>query len=286
MTRLFRAVTLVFGVALAFVVLSLAGDLRSAADAQAAQATAPAPAASAATNAKTWLADRAKYEEFLRTAEVTKSEEIPVGVTKPIRCQLEPGGPFAEMAWKTIRPDRYAGYWESYKNEVAAYELDKLLGLDMIPPTVERKVKGSAGAAVMWVSPTKSFKQLGGPPTPPGQHMLRWNRQMARAKMFDNLIGNLDPNLGNWLVDPDWNLILIDHTRAFTTDKKLVHALQSVDAQLWAKMQELTEPALDQAIGSVLGGGERKAILERRDRMAKAIDELVKKKGEAAVMFR
>ena len=31
--------------------------------------------------------------------------------------------------------------------------------------------------------------------------------QITRAKMFDNLIGNLDPNLGNWLVDPEWNLI-------------------------------------------------------------------------------
>ena len=40
--------------------------------------------------------------------------------------------------------------------------------------------------------------------------------------MFDNLIGNIDPNLGNWLVDPSWNLILIDLTRAFTTTKELI----------------------------------------------------------------
>ena len=68
------------------------------------------------------------------------------------------------MAWKAIKPGRKDGYWESYKSEIAAYELDKLLGLGMIPPTVEKRVKGELGAAVMWASPTKSFKELGGVP--------------------------------------------------------------------------------------------------------------------------
>ena len=43
------------------------------------------------------------------------------------------------------------------KSEIAAHELDKLLGLNMVPPTVERRYKGDMGAAVMWCSPTKSF---------------------------------------------------------------------------------------------------------------------------------
>jgi hypothetical protein len=38
---------------------------------------------------------------------------------------------------KAIRPGRQTGYWESYKSEMAAYELDKLLDLQMIPPTVD-----------------------------------------------------------------------------------------------------------------------------------------------------
>ena len=97
-------------------------------------------------------------------------------------------------------------------------ELDKLLDLQMIPPTVEKRVKGELGAAVMWVKPVRSFKELGGPPTPPPTYQAKWNRQLLRAKMFDCLIYNKDPNLGNWLVDPAWNLILIDHTRSFTSD--------------------------------------------------------------------
>ena len=58
--------------------------------------------------------------------------------------------------------------------------------------------------------------------------------------MFDNLIGNKDPNLGNWLVDPAWNLILIDHTRAFTSDKDMVHkTMNRIDGALWERCWRL-----------------------------------------------
>ena len=74
--------------------------------------------------------------------------------------------------------------------------------------------------------------------------------------MFDNLIGNLDPNQGNWLVDPAWNLILIDHTRAFTTDKGLVHKKFSyIDGPLWEKMQALTLETLTASLWRLGGAG-------------------------------
>lgn len=73
----------------------------------------------------------------------------------------------------------------------------------------------------MLVESTQSFSDLGGPPRPPSDQAASWNIQLVRAKMFDNLIGNDDPNLGNWLVDPAWNLILIDHSRAFANDTQM-----------------------------------------------------------------
>ena len=92
--------------------------------------------------------------------------------------------------------------------------------------------------------------------------------------MFDNLICNIDPNLGNWLVDPEWNLILIDHTRAFTTTKDLYHQLVQVDAELWDKMKALDEPGLTAALGTWLDKGAIKAILERREKMQQVVNKL------------
>jgi hypothetical protein len=237
-------------------------------------------------SARTWAGREAEIEAFLRSASVVSREDIPVGVTRPQRCRLAPGGPVDEIAWKAIQPGFYNGYWESYKAEIAAYELDKLLGLGMVPPTVEKRVDGVVGAAVMWASPTKSFKQLGGVPTPPPAHLASWTRQLVRAKMFDNLIRNRDPNLGNWLVDPAWNLILIDHTRSFGTDKALTHELTRVDGPLWDRMLALGEGPLHDALGAWLASGEIRAILARRDRMRELVDRLIRAHGEAAVIWR
>jgi hypothetical protein len=237
-------------------------------------------------SAKTWLDRRQAMEDYLKTADVIKMEEIGVGVTRPRRAYLAPGGLVDRMAWKTITSGLHEGFWESYKSEIAAYELDKLLGLDMIPPTVERRVKGDVGAAIMWVSPTKSFKDLGGPPSPPSLKAAAWNRQLVRAKMFDNLIGNIDPNLGNWLVDPSWNLILIDHTRSFTAKKDMVHQMTRIDQELWDKMKTLTVESLTPVLQKWIGNREIRAILDRRDRMQTVIEKLIATNTEAAVFVR
>jgi hypothetical protein len=239
-----------------------------------------------AVSAKVWPGRAAEYEEFLKTAEIVRMEDIPVGVTQPTRCYFAPGGLVESMTLKSIKPGRHKGYWESYRSEIAAYELDKLLDLEMVPPTVEKRVEGDLGAAVMWTAPTKSFKQMGGPPTPPPAHAYSWNKQLSRAKMFDNLINNKDPNLGNWLVDPAWNLILIDHTRAFASGKDMVHKMNHIDKKLWDRMLSLDENALRGALEPWLTGGQIENLLERRDRMKEVIEKMVAERGEAAVFFR
>ncbi len=268
-------------------VLLAVGALLSVATAALPQAP-PAPAAVQAStdnrSARTWADNRTAIETFITTAPIVDMEDLPVGVTRPKRAKLAPGGPVEYVAWKHVPPGRPAGYWESYRSEIAAYEMDKLLGLDMVPPTVEREVKGEKGAAVMWCSPTKSFKQLNGVPQPPAAHLDMWNRQLVRAKMFDNLIGNLDPNLGNWLVDPAWNLILIDHTRAFTTDKEMPHkTMDRWDGALWDRMNALTADSLSKALQPWIGKSEIKAILARRDRMQQMYEKLLAEKGPSAV---
>ena len=246
------------------------------------------PPAAAPVDARIWIGRAAEIEEYLKTAPMLKLEDLSVGVTKPKKAHLPPGGPVAFLAWKMLPPGIYNGFWESYESEIAAYELDKMLELNMVPPTVEKKHRGESGAAVMWVSPTKSFTDLGGSAAvkPPADKLNAWNRQVVRAKMFDNLIANIDPNQGNWLVDPSWNLVLIDHTRSFTTRREMVHEMTRIDAALWDRMKTLTEAQLKPVLSKLMGGGELRAILQRRDRMQQVIDALVKAKGADAVFIK
>lgn len=224
----------------------------------------------------TWHDRAAEIEEYIRSAEVTGIDDV----NRPSRGRFVPGGPVEFIAWKPIRPVRYNGYWESYKSVIAVYELDKLLALGMVPPAVEKRVKGELGAAVMWVSAVKSFKDVGGEPGqqgipgPPAALIGAWNQQLTKAKMFDNLIANMDSSLGNWLVDPAWNLILIDHARSFTDSKDLRHKLMQVDQELWAKMKALDEATLTAALGKWLDKSAIAATLQRRDLMQQAIDTM------------
>jgi hypothetical protein len=238
-------------------------------------------AAETTSSLRTWLGREAEIEEYIRTAPIVRIEEVPIGVTKPKRVFFAPGGPVESIAWKVLPPGIHRGFWDSYKGDIAAYELDKLLGMGLVPPTVERRVEGERGAAVLWLQPVRMWKDVEKEPKP---NTAAWDRQVLQMKMFDNLICNKDRNMGNLLVDPSWNMYLIDHTRAFITSKDLPIPMTRVYRPLWERMLALDEPALKKVLGPWLGGKEIRAILERRDRMKKAIDQLVAARGERLVL--
>ena len=244
-----------------------------------AQAPAAAPQVQAVqgTSAKIWQGRNAEFEEFLRQAPFIKITDVPIGVTRPKRGYFPTGGLVESAAWKLLPPGRPNGYWESYRSEIAAYELDKALGMDMVPPAVEKRVEGERGAAVLWVKPVRPWKEVEHLPKPE-----KWNRQAVRMKMFDNLIHNPDRNAGNLIVDDDWNLYLIDHSRAFITERKLPFTMVRVDAELWDKMLALDEPGLVSAVGTWIDRGSIRAMLRRRDAMKVTIDDIVKRVGPQA----
>ena len=223
-----------------------------------------------------WQNRTSELEAYLRTAKVEKVADIPVGVTRPQRAYLASGGPVSSFAWKPIRPGVKDGYFESYKSEIAAYELDKLLGLNMVPVVVERRVNNDLGAAVMWIEGVRSWESVLPLPKP-----ATWGFQLARMKMFDDLISNSDRNKGNLLVDADWHVFLIDHSRAFVTDLKLPQELQNVDRKLWDRMLALDEAGLKTTMGAWLDGRQIQSLIRRRDAMKKKIDTLVAKSGNA-----
>jgi hypothetical protein len=105
-------------------------------------------------------------------------------------------------------------------------------------------------------------------------------------KMFDNLIGNIDRNAGNLLVDAEWNLFLIDHSRAFISDTKLPTVMTRIDRGLWDRMLAVDEPTLTGAIGKWVDRSGIRAMLKRRDTMKTTIDGMLKTRPEALVFVR
>jgi hypothetical protein len=245
------------------------------------QAHATSQTAAVATGARVWVGQTSQIEEALKSAPIVRLEDIGTGVTRPRRAYLAPGGIVESFTWKVLPPGRRRGYWESDKSEVAAYELDKRLALNMVPPVVAREVNGERGAAVMWVGPVTSVKQLGG--TMPAGRVP--GHDVRKMQTFDNFIGNPDRNAGNLLIDAANNLILIDHSRAFVETADLPTTIERVDEELWSAIQALTVDDLSALLGPLIGDRAVKAMIERRNRMKKTIDRLVAKKGRGLVII-
>jgi hypothetical protein len=240
--------------------------------------------ASQDVDARIWLGRHQEIEEYLRTAECVSSDRpMPGALPGAMRCTLPPGGPVARGYWRPMTPGFNRGFWMSYKAEIAAYELDKLLKLDMLPPTVERERQGVRGSMVLWVEKLAPWKF---PDPPPEAIRSQWERQLARMTMFDDLIGNQVRNAGNMTRDGRWNLILVDHVAAFRSGTELPSPLSRIDAELWERMQKLTRQQLDTTLRPWLDDSEIAGILARRDRMKTEIDRLIAERGASAVVLR
>ncbi len=165
------------------------------------------------------IAQRESWEEFLRTAEIIKSEPEREGVTHPWKLTLRQGDVEHKAVWKDIDavdgeiPDRW-------RFEVAAYRLDKLLDLNMVPPVVEREFRGKKGDLSLWADNKYSeLKVEEENILKPESVLAHWNDMKYLTRAWDCLIANDDRTQQNVLYTDDWRTILIDHTRAFRSDK-------------------------------------------------------------------
>ena len=116
-----------------------------------------------------------------------------------------------------------------------------------------------------------------------------WSHQLSRMKMLDILINNDDRNAQNFLVDQDWHIVLIDHSRAFASSKKLLKNEKKLpnqyDRELVEKLKTLDRETLDANFKGILKGGQIKDLLKRRDFLLSHVEKLIAEKGEARVFF-
>ncbi len=234
---------------------------------------------------KVWMGKEKDYERFLANAEIVSVEDVGSGVNQPKRITLRQGAREIDALWKPIQRGPKEWAWESFEAEVAAYQLDRILGLHMVPPTVVRSIQGQEGSLQLWVTGVEFFRDrsAGAPQT------QEWDQQLARCRLFDNLIANGDRDPTDILVDEQWNLVLIDHSQAFLSspyleddDEKLPHKF---DRQLVARLEDLDLEYVQFRFGRLLLDPQIGAIIMRRNALMRRLDKLVAEKGEEAVLF-
>jgi len=246
------------------------------------------------------LAQREAWEDFLRTAEVVSSRQLSgsQAVTSPWVLTLQKGDVTHRALWKNPQ-GRLGGYWEGWTYEVAAYLLDKHLGLGMVPPTVERVFRDEKGSCQFWIDDSMSLRERDEKRIKmPLIKVFGWNRATYLQRLWDNLIANEDRHANQILITPDWRMVLIDHSRSFRTSgrftKTLLYSARSPDGP--KLMSELPRAVVERVkaldletvravAGKYLSEAEARAVIIRRDLVLQEIDRIIRTNGEDKVLY-
>ena len=198
-------------------------------------------------------------ESFLSSAEVVSQTDIDEQ-TKQVSLRE------ADLALEAVF---IAAPRSSFLPDVAAYRLDRLLGLDMVPVTVVRELDGELGSLQfaprgVITEPERSAQGVGGSAWCP------LGDQFPLMYVFDSLIYNEGRT-------PDrirygggsFQLILVGHDRALATDRGRPAHLEQVSLDLgpaWHRaLGALNEELLTERLGDVLDRRRIRALLQRRD---------------------
>jgi len=248
------------------------------------------------------IADYAKWEEFLVAAKIVDQKQMPIseGVTQPWNLTLEKDGHKKSAVWKNVSGNKIGGFKESWKAEIAAYRLSKYLGLNMVPPTVEKEFRGDRGACQLWIDYWKNFEQISKEKAQPkGIKFTLFLRTLYLQRAFDNLISNEDRHQRNYLITEDWRMILIDHSRTFRTTAKFTKNLiydekfkegktfimDSLPRKFYEIVKSLTAQSIRDVVGEYLTDEEIQATLARKDLVVAWIENHIKEKGEAYALY-
>ena len=239
-----------------------------------------------------------QMEAFLLKAPIIREKGTKKGVTNTIQATLSDGVITHDAQIQTVNEEKHlfqAGrateinFRDSYRYNIAGYRLAQLVGLKNVPMSVKRMVKGKDAAVTWWIDDVQfdeqgRLKLKSGASGPDPQ---RTSKQTQVMRVWDELIQNRDRNQGNIVWTTDWTMWLIDHTRAFRMNDKLLkpEQLTRVERSFYEGMKALTVESVTKAMDGILTREEIAPILKRRDAIVAHFEKRIAERGEAAVLF-
>lgn len=252
-----------------------------------------APAHGGEQPTRSSLETRDEREAFLSKASVVT--DAPADGRRSWRAGLDDGTRRHDAS--VVTEDGSGPTRRNYRFNVAAYELDKLLGLNLVPPSVERLVNGRPASVIWWVD-NLAMNELDrrrkgiDPPDPD-----RWARQVHAVRVFDELISNtyrdtapplyLNSVWDNLLITTDWTIWIVDHTGAFRTRRELQDpdTLVRCPRTVLDRLRALNKEMLQQALKNYLSSQQLDALDVRRALLVTYFDQRIESRGEADVLY-
>jgi len=232
--------------------------------------------------------DFTEMERFLKNAEVmTVTKDRVPGRNDPWVVMLNDGESTRSCVFKYIDRPRPYSLRSSYKYEIAAYELDKLLGFNRVPPVVGREIEGLQGSLQVYLEDCinesdRRLRRL----IPPDQKAF--DNALDEINVFENLTACERTQLADIMIHTrDWRVCRVDFAEAFAASPRLLKGQEIVRSsrKLYDGLRKLGDAAVKTALGPFLEEAETAALIERKRAILETLDKLIKEKGEASVLF-
>lgn len=181
---------------------------------------------------------------------------------------------------------------DSYKNEIAAYELNKLLGLHLVPPIVEREINDKRGSLSLFL---EGFLREGQrrrrniEPTDP----KRFKETLEELRVFENLTYSRGLCQQRALEDifimqeENWKVWRVDFSEAFNPTLELITdcEITCCSRRLFQNLQKLDSNVVKDKLNPYLNDKEIDALLKRKELIVEIIRKLIEERGEDSVLF-
>ncbi len=243
------------------------------------------------------FASEADLIAFLSRGRIEVGARTDTGVNRPLKATVTADGITIDAVFRSVdkmerrvrtKSGKTLAYLrDTFRFEPAAYQLSALLGLNRVPVAVLRTVDGKRGSLQIWMHgmvDEEGRLERGLRP----KDTLGWREQVAEQKLFDRLLGNVDRNQGNLLINLETEKVwLIDHTRAFA-EMATPEDLQRVTRcrrTFYEALVNTSEAEVRSTMAPYLLNGEVDALWSRWDMIAKRLRSLLEEHGADVVFF-
>jgi hypothetical protein len=229
----------------------------------------------------------ASLEKALRECRVVSIKKDEPGRTSPWSITFAEGCAVKRALFRYVDRPRPQPMADSYKYDIAAYELTKLLGVGMIPPVVEREIEGRKGTVQVFLEncireKDRRRKKLE-PPNP-----KTFSSSLEEVKVLENLTYDECQDADDLYVHrDDWRVCRVDFSEAFAPTPELLPGCEitACSRKLYEGLLKLDEETVESALSRYLSVEEIGALLTRKDLIIARIKALIGEKGEDAVLY-
>jgi hypothetical protein len=226
-------------------------------------------------------------EKALRECKVVNTRKNEPGRTSPWIITFTERCAVKRALFRYVDRPRPQPTADSYKYDIAAYELTKLLGVELIPAIVEREIDGREGTLqVLLENCIREKERKRRKMEPPDAKAF--SNALETIKVFINLAYDDCYNSDDLYIHmEDWRVCRVDFSEAFAPMSELLPGcdITVCSRKLYDGLLKLDEETVKSTLSRYLSDEEIGALLIRRSLLVEKIKTLIGEKGEEAVLF-